>query len=1421
MNHTKKWRSALSLLLALLMVAGQFGGVFASSIDDSTNMVDREKPLYVTIGDSMTNGYGLEEEYEETAPTLLDQPYGYDKSGHNGYLEISTRAYPWKVSQKYGWDLIQLATSACRVEDIHYILEYDYEENKNGEYEGDHWTIHELVNRGSRWGGDTSTGKYGVVNAARIHQESVANADVISLSLGNGNLGVFMAGRITNALGVFGATPEGDKVYKFEDAIAPLDEEIQAKLWEMYHALYAELLKYLPEETAEPMFRGMAYTFASFIVNYMGVIDRVVELNPDAEIIILGLMNTLKGAMLEIDEESEPINLGDYMAQIIEPLNCFMTAYPTMKQAQGEFSEAEFIFVEAGAVETIAQTFESLVPAENPTMRDRFIGNVKNNIFGLLSGLPGMSIDSSFKVDNVNVFEAAMSDPMAFAGCVNELGAGKAQGIAMYLAFEKALIASTSEPMTLGSIAGLANIGPELFSGIFVEYENNVKSAIAENAEVYGALAGAVGEDMAGSICQLLYTPDALSSALLNDGTVCGLLNIYTRLMLADGLSAHPSAKGHEQLTEAIIKAYDENYTAFDKTEDGIIHPALDALKKYYLENSSEVNDKIYEYLLNNPKEVIEFIEANQGNTERQMAAIAVLAYMYNYYGGQAAVDALLADPAGTFDMFVDLMMTHGDNAYRLIKTYILAAELEEEDYENAFKFLVEMLKEYGPGIAQGIYDWAEEEGYIAEIKEAVEEFTGLVEDDVKEFIKVVQPKIEKAVKDLKNFVAEKKAEIAELKTKIETEILPKIEELKAEYAEKKAQYDVIMAHIDEYHPEEKAAVIAAIEAEIKALEAEIIANEEINAQVSEAIANISTEIADVEKLIAQLNGKLDEVGTELEKLAVISADLIEAVEKLAKVAIENIDEEAVEAEIMAVLNDLQTAADEMLYTLKEAWTFTELFTGIAASAEKLGNSLLAKAEKYEEVIGEEVGAVITELTKLLDGSTPAATETIKEIIADVKELGGISEELAEEIADVAETVITEAGKLADVIAEELKAAVEKAYTNAVTGEYAYSADSYYVNIGDSITKGSNNYAKKLANELGLDEDFVDLGNAEYRAEDIRYILDENYTPDAYGKAVVKNVEALRKQYITEIEKADIITVGVGNLTPFMMTQVGKDIFGDEYEMDWAKLVGEDHVQYIEMALDEVKAFISQQELPEIPYKDIIDRFVKIDVEELVMTAVESYAYAYVGFAFNYAELVNDIHEINPDAEVVLVGAYNALPTLSVEGIELGEYIDSLVELMDLQFTVYGMITPNTTFVEVNDVAVERPVEDMMDLVLSIAAPELPSLVATLIGAKEAEINPSEAGHEYIKTQILDAISVTYYGLGDVNLDGEVDAKDATQILRYINGKTSVFDTQNKYKAELIRHNADVDYNVGIEAKDATQILRYCNGKTNTIEGRQ
>ncbi len=79
----------------------------------------------------------------------------------------------------------------------------------------------------------------------------------------------------------------------------------------------------------------------------------------------------------------------------------------------------------------------------------------------------------------------------------------------------------------------------------------------------------------------------------------------------------------------------------------------------------------------------------------------------------------------------------------------------------------------------------------------------------------------------------------------------------------------------------------------------------------------------------------------------------------------------------------------------------------------------------------------------------------------------------------------------------------------------------------------------------------------------------------------------------------------------------------------------------------------------------------------------------------------------------------------------------------------------------------------------------------------------------------VETVEYSLYKKGDVNKDGSVDAKDATQILRFVNGKASALDSMDEAERLAI---GDVSRDDSIDAKDATQILRYVNGKTSMFD---
>ena len=71
---------------------------------------------------------------------------------------------------------------------------------------------------------------------------------------------------------------------------------------------------------------------------------------------------------------------------------------------------------------------------------------------------------------------------------------------------------------------------------------------------------------------------------------------------------------------------------------------------------------------------------------------------------------------------------------------------------------------------------------------------------------------------------------------------------------------------------------------------------------------------------------------------------------------------------------------------------------------------------------------------------------------------------------------------------------------------------------------------------------------------------------------------------------------------------------------------------------------------------------------------------------------------------------------------------------------------------------------------------------------------------------------------GDVNYDGVTDSKDATQITRYANLKTSIFTTGDEATKADRLIAADVTGDGAVDSKDATQVTRYANIKTSIFD---
>ena len=509
-NFLKIWRSGIAMLLALCLVAGIL----------PTAAFAAEKPIqYVSLGDSMTNGLGL--------------GGGYDSTGHNGYLEVDKYSYPALLAKHYGWELTQLATSAMRAEDLHYILEVGTE----NAYPGDEWTQDDLLD--GRWNGIGQEGSnwYGMT-AEKVFQKAIAEADVISMAVGNANFGVYMMDMITAAVGMPDTYGKDYSHCTLDNALVTL--ELDAEKTELVKGIFATVLEYLssyiPAELAKTLADRFAYVVANYVVHFAGALDRIVELNPDVEIIIVSLMNTLSGYDMYITYEGTEryLDMATVLDMILVPLNAYQAGLAASKQDQAAYANAKFYFAEAGDLETLSATYSQEYAANEAFYLSRFVPNITDFIFPMI-GIPadvitaedvfnyrhGVTLeaytnDQVFAINVYNVVEDAILNAMEQTPVINldELTALK--------------LPDGAEPSAESFLVAL--LGTELF-----------------NAD--------------GSLN---------STTLYENGTIVALLSLYGRLKLADGVSAHPSKNDHIQMTGNIISAYDGNYTAKDETEKNI-----------------------------------------------------------------------------------------------------------------------------------------------------------------------------------------------------------------------------------------------------------------------------------------------------------------------------------------------------------------------------------------------------------------------------------------------------------------------------------------------------------------------------------------------------------------------------------------------------------------------------------------------------------------------------------------------------------------------------------------------------------------------------------------------------------------------------------------------------------------------------------
>lgn len=634
----------------------------------------------------------------------------------------------------------------------------------------------------------------------------------------------------------------------------------------------------------------------------------------------------------------------------------------------------------------------------------------------------------------------------------------------------------------------------------------------------------------------------------------------------------------------------------------------------------------------------------------------------------------------------------------------------------------------------QDLVDWAKDildEITAADITKAevAAKLEALVEEakDILDRIEAVDVTKAGAVEALKELSAKMKAVLVRIQNVDLREVVPAEKIVLAVGA-----VVVVMDKIEAIDIEsvDVAAVLKKLAAEAKdALEKidDIEFREELTAAKLEKLVKKVNEmaiekIAKLEKFLADKEVELDEITAEAEaEIADAKVKLEDA--KQAREDLENADPDA-KAEAEKILADMGveiTPQDDLLEVLDHKIAEAEMEI---AEAEKTLETTVPKAhEAIDKLqvaveVAKKASAKLEPYTnKAVEESQPvldamfAVYDAMKILVGEganaaALELQSALHEMVSATIDYVENVTGKRSERLDQIASKVKAELDQMYRDATQAELDCVELSKVVALGDKNVYGA------AADMVGsMTQNFMGEGNYTYINRTVA------------GQTAAQ-LRANLSKYAADLEGATVITLAFGTNA---FSKYAFDKVTNSGTCDWGKYIGEDNAAYIE----ECKAEL---------YEKLEAKGVK-NIDTVVLMA-ESYAFAYLQHLLSYYPLIRDIHAMNPDAHVVMVGMHNPLEGFATEvgGVEvpLGDFMRYLADISNIYSLSYAMLSENKLYVDAFEIEVGNE------------------------GAYYEHV-PTQKGHAEIAQNIWDALGVhDHHWVEDEDAKTEVKEGDKT-----------------------------------------------------------
>ena len=586
----------------------------------------------------------------------------------------------------------------------------------------------------------------------------------------------------------------------------------------------------------------------------------------------------------------------------------------------------------------------------------------------------------------------------------------------------------------------------------------------------------------------------------------------------------------------------------------------------------------------------------------------------------------------------------------------------------------------------QDLVDWAKDildEITAADITKAevAAKLEALVEEakDILDRIEAVDVTKAGAVEALKELSAKMKAVLVRIQNVDLREVVPAEKIVLAVGA-----VVVVMDKIEAIDIEsvDVAAVLKKLAAEAKdALEKidDIEFREELTAAKLEKLVKKVNEMAiektaKLEKFLADKEVELDEITAEAEaEIADAKVKLEDA--KQAREDLENADPDA-KAEAEKILADMGveiTPQDDLLEVLDHKIAEAEMEI---AEAEKTLETTVPKAhEAIDKLqvaveVAKKASAKLEPYTnKAVEESQPvldamfAVYDAMKILVGEganaaALELQSALHEMVSATIDYVENVTGKRSERLDALAAKTKAKLNEMYIDATQGNLDCVELNKVVALGDK-----NAYGPAADIVGGKVAGFMGEGNYTYK----------NMT--VAGQTAIQLRTNLSK-YAEELKDASVITLAF-SVNSFSKYAVEKVV--NEGVCDWGMYIGDGNAAKIEEAKADLYAKLEARGYAQ--------------VDALVRMA-ESYVFSYMQHILSYYPLIRDIHAMNPDAHIVMVGMHNPLEghTAEIYGVELplGDVFRYMADIANIYALSYAMLSENKLFVDAFEIDVNN-----------------------------------------------------------------------------------------------------------------------------------